>query len=121
MIHHIYIFLTVILVVYSQLIMKWQVGLAGELPLGVIDKIWFLLGVLFRPWVISGLAATFLSGLSWMAAMTKFPINYAYPFTSLSFLLILVFSSIFFQEAITLNKAIGTGLIVAGVIVASRG
>ena len=121
MIHHIYIFLTIILVVYSQLVMKWQVGLAGELPVGIFDKVLFLLQILFRPWVISGLTATFLSGLTWMAAMTKFPINYAYPFTSLSFILILIGSSMFFQESITIPKAIGTGFIVAGVIIASQG
>ena len=119
--YHIYIFLTVILVVYSQLIMKWQVGMAGELPIGIVEKITFLIQILFRPWVISGLTATFLSGLTWMAAMTRFPINYAYPFTSLSFILILIGSSVFFHEAITIPKAIGTGFIVTGVIIASQG
>ena len=121
MIHHIYIFLTVILVVYSQLIIKWQVGLAGELPVEIVDKVLFLLQILFRPWVISGLTATFLSGLTWMAAMTRFPINYAYPFTSLSFILILIGSSVFFHESITIPKAIGTSFIIAGVIIASQG
>lgn len=119
--HHTYIFVTIILAVYSQLIIKWQVGMAGELPAGSIEKVLFLLQILFKPWVISGLTATFLSGLTWMAAMTKFPINYAYPFTSLSFILILIGSSVFFHEVITLPKAIGTSFIIAGVIIASQG
>lgn len=119
--HHTYIFVTIILAVYSQLIIKWQVGMAGELPAGSIEKVGFLLQILFKPWVISGLTATFLSGLTWIAAMTKFPINYAYPFTSLSFILILIGSSVFFHEVITLPKAIGTSFIIAGVIIASQG
>ena len=120
MIHHIYIFLTVVLVVYSQLVMKWQVGLAGDLPIGIIDKVLFLLQILFRPWVISGFAGAFLASLSWMAAMSKFPLSYAYPFMSLAFVLVLAFSSLFFQESVTLPKVIGMALIVAGIIIGSQ-
>ena len=53
--------------------------------------------------------------------MTKFELSYAYPFTSLSFVLVLVASALFFREAITVPKVLGLALIVVGIILGSRG
>lgn len=118
---HIYIFLPIILTVYGQLVIKWQVKAAGVFPIEPIDKIWFILRLLLNPWVISCFATAFLSALAWMAAMTKFPLSYAYPFMSLSFVFVVGLSAVFFQDSITLPKAVGIILIIAGLIIGSRG
>jgi len=119
---HFYVLLTVVFTVYSQLINKWQVNLAGTLPIGLADKGWFLLRLLMNPWVISSFACAFLAALAWMAAMTKLPLSYAYPiFISSTFLLVFFCSSIFFREPITLPKTVGMVLIIAGIIIGSQG
>jgi multidrug transporter EmrE-like cation transporter len=64
---------------------------------------------------------TFLGGLCWMVAMTKVELSYAYPFIGLVFVLILICSSALFHEAITVSKVIGVLLVIAGILVASRG
>ena len=87
---HIYIFLTVLLTVYGQIVIKWQVNLAGAMPIDLSNKVSFMIRLLLNPWIISGLLGAFLASLSWMAAMTKFPLSYAYPFVSLSFVLLLI-------------------------------
>jgi len=56
-----------------------------------------------------------------MAAMTKLELSYAYPFMSLAFVLVLFLSAILFHEAVTVPKVLGLLLIIAGLIVASRG
>jgi multidrug transporter EmrE-like cation transporter len=56
-----------------------------------------------------------------MAAMTKFPLSYAYPFTSLAFVLVVFLSAIFFNESVTTSKALGLGFVVLGIIIGSRG
>ena len=56
-----------------------------------------------------------------MAAMTKLQLSHAYPFMSLAFVLVLIFSGVFFQEPITTPKIIGIALVVAGLIVGSQG
>jgi len=43
--------------------------------------------MLFNPYIMLSIIFTLLSGLSWMIAMTKFDISYAYPYTSLGFVL----------------------------------
>lgn len=116
-----YIALTILFTVYGQLILKWQVSQAGCLPTGTGAKIGFLFGLLLNPWIVSGFLAAFLASLCWMAAMTKFNLSHAYPFMGLSFVLVLVGSGIFFGEAVTPMKIIGTALIVLGIVVASQG
>jgi multidrug transporter EmrE-like cation transporter len=117
---YIYILLTILLTVYGQIIIKWQVNYAGAFPGGVTDKILFLLRLLLNPWVISSFLCAFLASLTWMAALTKLPLSFAYPFMSLSFVLVMVLSSIYFYEPITIPKAVGMGLIVVGIIIGSQ-
>lgn len=112
-----FILLTVLFTVYGQLILKWQVGLAGGAPDGITGKLQFLFHIVLNPWVVSGLASAFVASLCWMLALSKLPLSTAYPFTAASFLLILVFGAVFFNESITAGKLIGTLLIMAGIAV----
>lgn len=118
---HLYILLTIVFTVYGQLIIKWQVNSAGSFPIELSEKLFFFLKLLLNPWVISSFVCAFLAALSWMAAMTKFPLSYAYPFVSLTFVLTVICASIFFNEAITVPKLVGMGAIVAGIIIGSQG
>ena len=106
---------------YAQLIVKWRVSRAGALPIDFTKKALFLIGLLFDPFVLTGLLAALLAGLSWMAAMTKLELSFAYPFISLSFVLVIVFSALLFHETITTPKVLGMLLIIAGIIVIGRG
>jgi len=117
---HLYIFGTIVFTVYGQLIIKWQVAQAGILPVAITGKIWFLLRLLLNPWIISGIVITFLGGLCWMAAMTKFELSYAYPFMSLAFVLVLGLSVVLFQETLTFPKILGMILIIMGIFIGSR-
>jgi drug/metabolite transporter (DMT)-like permease len=116
-----YIVGTVLFTVYGQIVLKWRVAKVGALPAVFSHKIFFLLSVIWDPWVLSGVVAGFFAFLCWMAALTEFELSYAYPFMSLSFLLVLVLSAILFREPLTVSKVVGVGLIVAGIIIGSRG
>jgi len=118
---YVYVFLTIVLTVYGQLIIKWQAGIAGPLPEATAEKIGFLVNLLLTPWVISAFLAAFLASMTWIAAMTKLQISHAYPFMSLAFVLVLILSGILFHEPITSPKIAGMVLIVAGIIVGSQG
>ena len=120
-INHFYIFLTIFFAVSSQLIIKWKMSafsLANHET--VSEKFIFAFTMLFNPYILISLTFTLLSGLSWMIAMTKFDISYAYPFTTLGFVFIFIFSAIFFNEPITWQKVIGLILIIIGIIISSR-
>jgi multidrug transporter EmrE-like cation transporter len=117
----IYVLGSVLFTVYGQLVVKWQVAKAGALPGNLPAKISFLLHLVLNPWIMSAMAAGFCALLSWLAAMTKFELSYAYPFMSLAFVLVLILSAVLFHEAVTVPKVLGVVLVMVGIIVASRG
>jgi multidrug transporter EmrE-like cation transporter len=118
---YVYVLCTVILTVYGQIAIKWQVLEAGPFPADPGDKIRFLARLLANAWVLSALAAALLAAISWMAAMTRLPLSYAYPFMSLAFVLVMIASAFFFGESITPLKATGIALVVLGLVVGSHG
>jgi drug/metabolite transporter (DMT)-like permease len=69
---------------------------------------------------MSGFLSAFLASLAWMAAMTRFELNYAYPFMSLAFIIVMFFSVLFLNESLTPQAILGTVMVVAGLIVISR-
>ncbi|MCT1539290.1 MULTISPECIES: EamA family transporter [Lysinibacillus] len=117
---YLYIFGTIVFTVYGQIILKWRMQLYQELPLSLGDKFFFLIKLLLDPFILSGFGSAFVASLFWMAAMTKFELSYAYPFTSLSFVLVFIISIFIFGEGISLGKVVGLLLIIAGVIVTSK-
>lgn len=118
---YLYIAATILFTVYGQLILKARVVHYGPMPADPVSKLKFLLFLFLDPYIISGIAAAFLASLAWMAAMTKFDLSHAYPFMSLNFAIVLVFSVLFLSEPLTVAKTLGIGLIIIGTVVAARG
>lgn len=111
---------TVLLTVYTHLIIKHQVMRAGAFDGNTMERLGFLIRLALNPWVLSGIAGGLLSGFLWMAAMTRLPLNVAYPFLSLSLVLVLIGSSVLFGEPLTARRIAGAGLVLAGLILANH-
>jgi uncharacterized membrane protein len=92
----------------------------GSIPDSLPDKVTFFARALVDPFIILSMILTLMAGILWMGALKKFELSYAYPFISLSFVLIFILSIIFFREAITVNKIVGLVMIVIGIIILSR-
>lgn len=75
----------------------------------------------FNRLIILGLLCLFLRGFIWILAIRHLNLSFAYPLLSLSFIIILLLSSIVFHERITVGKFLGSLLIIAGVFVNSLG
>jgi multidrug transporter EmrE-like cation transporter len=120
MIGYVYILITILLTAYGQLVLKWRMNTLGQFPQLLNEQVLFLGKALLDPYIISSFGAAFLASLTWMAALTKFDLSYAYPFMSLAFLVVLIASFFLFQEPLTLHRILGTCLIMAGLLLASR-
>jgi multidrug transporter EmrE-like cation transporter len=115
-----YIFGTIVFTVAGQLLLKWRVGIK-QVPEPLIDKLWFLIGLIFTDgFVFFGFCSAFVASVFWMAAMTKFPISYAYPFMTIALALVVVGSNVLLGEKITSLYLFGFTLIVAGLIVLTK-
>jgi drug/metabolite transporter (DMT)-like permease len=59
--------------------------------------------------------------LLWVRILMTVPLSRAYPFMALAFVLVPAAGYFLFAESVTGRQAIGTALIVAGVVVVARG
>lgn len=116
-----YIAATIVLTSYGQLILKWRLASVGSLPVDFWDKARFLVLLVFDPAIFSGFVAAFLASLTWMAALTRMDLGYAYALMSMTFVVVLLLSALLLHEPLSTAKVIGVSLIVAGTVVASYG
>ena len=68
-------------------------------------------------WVWGGLVVFGVSAIAWLATLSRVPLNVAYPFNALGFLVILVSSAVLLHERTNLWTWVGTLLVVGGVVV----
>ena len=118
---YLYVAATLLLTVYGQLVFKWQIDLAGGIPDNFSSQIRYFLVLLFNPWVISSFVAAFIASLTWIGSLNHFELSYAYPFMSLSFVLVLIFSVILFGDSVSIQKIIGITFLMVGVTISSQG
>ena len=116
----VYILATVLLTVYGQLVFKWRMDMKGAFPGGTVNKMQYIFWAYLDPWIISGFLAAFTASIFWSIALTKFELSFAYPFTSLSFILVFFLSIFLFKEPLTLNRLFGVFLIIGGLIVLAK-
>jgi multidrug transporter EmrE-like cation transporter len=122
LINHFYIFLSISFGVASQLIIKWKMRQFSFNDYETMtDKFIFAFSMLLNPYIIVSLAFTLLAGITWMIAMTKFDISYAYPFTTLGFVFVFLFSVLLFHEPVSWQKIVGLGFIIVGLVLSSKG
>jgi multidrug transporter EmrE-like cation transporter len=120
--NHLYLLLAIFFGVVSQLIIKWQMSAFSFNDYETWqDKFALAFSMLLNPYIIISLILTLLAGVTWMIAMTKFEISYAYPFTLLGLVLVTIFSVIFFGESVNTYKIIGIAVIVLGIVLISKG
>ena len=90
---------------------------AGQLTPGA-DSWLLALARLPTMWVAVALYAG--ATLLWVRILTTIPLSRAYPFVALAFVLVPAAGYLFFDEPVNAKYALGTALIIAGVIVAVR-
>ena len=120
--NHFYLLLAILLGVVSQLIIKWKMSaFSFDNYETWQEKFSLAFSMLLNPYIIIALVLTLLAGVTWMIAMTKFEISYAYPFTLLALVLVTIFSVLFFDESINIYKFMGIVFIILGIVVISKG
>jgi len=118
-----YLSISLFLAIYSQLIIKWRVVekiMSIPIPHETMSKVGYLFSIIFDPFIFSGLIATFVAGLFWMATMTKFDISYAYPFTMISYVFVTFFAIAYFNEPFSWFKVLGLAFIIFGVLITCK-
>lgn len=111
----IFILISVLLNVLGQLSLKLGTGHLGVIhftpqPIAEIFRIFTNLQIL------SGLALYACSTVFWIAALSKSDLSYAYPFLSLGYILVILFSYLVLHENLSILRLTGMGFIMLGLI-----
>ena len=117
------ILLSVTVAAVAQLTLKHgmnQVTGHGEVPLDLGRPADVLRRVAANASVWLGLATFVLSAGVWLIVLSKASLSFAYPFASLTYVLILVFDRFVLREPITGLRYGGVALIIAGLLLISR-
>jgi drug/metabolite transporter (DMT)-like permease len=115
------ILLSVALSVVGQLLLKTGVSQLGALSLARGDVMISLRSLLANPIVWGGLAVYAVGTFFWLGALSRVELGYAYPFLSLSYVLVMLTSWIFLREEVSLMRVAGAAIICCGVYAVAGG
>ncbi len=108
--------LSIVLGSAAQILLKLGVnGLPAPLTLEAVPVSSLL-------WIASGLFCYALALLLWMLALSRYPLSFAYPLLSITYILVYLGAVLLpgLQETVSLQKTLGILLIVGGVILVTR-
>lgn len=88
---------------------------------GVLELAQGAIGIVFNPWVFSGLSCYAISIVLWMYVLSKVQVSFAYPFLSVGYVIVVGAAYLFFREPVSVMKLAGIALICAGVVLVARG
>jgi multidrug transporter EmrE-like cation transporter len=116
-----YILISVLGGAAGQVLLKKGMASMGPLTLRPSELGSILVRIASSPYVLIGLAIYVASTLFWLVALSRVDLSYAYPFASLSYLVMLGAAWFLFKEDLSVLRLVGTVVICAGVLLIARG
>ena len=116
----IYIMISVLAGAIGQILLKKGMSSMGPLTLS-LEQLWSILWrVGTNLYVIAGLAIYVTGTVFWLMVLSRVDLSFAYPFASLSYVVMLIASLLLFKEDISLIRLLGTCVVGLGVFIISR-
>lgn len=113
------VFISVTLSAAAQTAFKSGVNRLDLAPdAGVMQQ---AMAFLTSPFVLTGLALYGVGTLLWLSALRHVDLSLVYPFVSISFVMVSISGIVFLNEPVQAQRVIGLALIIAGLLVMSRG
>jgi len=117
------ILISVMLAAVAQLTLKHGMNLVtkdGTVPLSLSDPLATVKRIVLTPSVWIGLMIFAVSAAVWLLVLSRVSLSFAYPFASLTYVLILVFDRFVLHQPISGLRYLGVALIIAGLVLISR-
>ena len=74
------------------------------------------LGIGLNPWVVGGLTLYFFGAVVWLFVLAKVQLSFAYPFVGLGFILTMFLGKFVMDDDLSLQRLVGTLVVVVGVL-----
>jgi len=118
--NYLFILGTVLFTTIGQIIMKYGTKTFGQSPTSLKEIFPYLLKAVTSVYFIGGCTFALLASFCWVLALSKFQMSFAYPFMSVSFVLVVLLSWMIFGENISIIRWGGVAAICIGVFLISR-
>lgn len=115
-----YILISVVAGGAGQILLKQGMTRIGEITIAADQILSILWRLATNPYIVGGLALYAGGTIFWLAALSRVDLSFAYPFASLSYIIMLLASWQLFNENISLMRLAGTMVIGFGVFLISR-
>ena len=116
----VYILIAVLSSAAGQVLLKKGMTALGPLTVDLSQLSSMIWRIGTNPYVFIGLAIYVSGTVFWLAALSRVDLSYAYPFASLSYIVMLIASWQIFNENISFSRLLGTFIIGIGVYFISR-
>jgi drug/metabolite transporter (DMT)-like permease len=116
----VYILISVFSGATGQIMLKKGMSSMGPLTLSIDQITTILWRIGTNPYVVIGLVIYVAGTVFWLAALSRVDLSYAYPFASLSYVVMLTASWQLFNENITPLRLLGSLVVCLGVFLISR-
>lgn len=116
----VYILISVLLSAVGQILLKKGMNDLGPMTINMKQIFSTLWRMGTNPYVFIGLFVYVIGVVFWLAALSMVDLSYAYPFASLSYIVMLVAAWLLFGEQISLLRLIGTLVVCLGVILIAK-
>ena len=114
------ILFSVLLVDIGQLTLKYGINSLGVVEWSSALFVSNFLSILQTPMIILGILFMVSSAFTWLLALAKTNLSYAYPILSFGYVIVSVFAWLFFGETLGVVKIVGLVIIAMGVIMLSN-
>jgi len=105
---------------FAHIFLKKGMSSFGSLHEQELSLYPLVLNVALNPWVIGGISLHVVALVIWLTALSRVEISFAYPFLALGYVLVGIMAWAWLGESITIQKVMGTLIIIFGLIVISR-
>lgn len=106
--------------VAGQLLLKMGMAQMGALEISMAAVPTIIWRMATSPLVIAGLAVYVGGIFFWLLALNRVDLSYAFPFASLSYVLVFFFSWLLLGERISMPRVVGMLVICLGIILVAR-
>ena len=104
----------------AQLFLKAGTNAIGHFDFALANIIPIGLKVAGQPTIIAGLACYAVSVVVWIMALSRVPVSIAYQMLSIGYVINALIAHYWFGELLVMQKALGIGFIIIGVILVAN-
>jgi multidrug transporter EmrE-like cation transporter len=104
----------------AQLLLKAGTNAVGHFEFHLDNVIPVGLKIAFQPYIMGGMACYAISLVVWIMALSRVPVSVAYPMLSIGYVVNAIIAYYWFGEPLAMQKMLGIGFIVVGVVLVAK-